>query len=59
MFVKEQQREKKWAARVARPLPLDDRAPLAALLPGMECQGVVISLTSFGAYVDGTLLLRY
>jgi len=52
MFVKEQQRDKKRAARVQRPLSFDDRTPLSALIPGMETTGVVISLTNFGAYVD-------
>lgn len=52
MFVKEQQREKKQASKVQRPLPFDDRTPLSALIPGMEMTGVVISLTKFGAYVD-------
>jgi ribosomal protein S1 len=52
MFVKEQQREKKRASKVQRPLPFDDRTPLTALIPGMEVTGIVISLTKFGAYID-------
>jgi small subunit ribosomal protein S1 len=53
MFMRDRQREKKLASRVERPLPLDERTPLSALIPGMsEVPGVVISLTPFGAYVD-------
>ena len=46
------QREKKLASRVERPLGFDERAPLSAYFPGMECTGVVISLTNYGAYID-------
>jgi transcriptional accessory protein Tex/SPT6 len=52
MFVKEKQQERKSASRVQRLLSFDDRTPLAALIPGMEMSGLVISLTNFGAYVD-------
>jgi small subunit ribosomal protein S1 len=52
LFVKEKQTAKKRAARVRRPLRFGDRIPLSALLPGMSLEGVVISLTKFGAYVD-------
>jgi small subunit ribosomal protein S1 len=52
MYVKEKQKEKKIASRVERPLAFDERAPLSAFSPGMEVTGVVISLTSYGAYVD-------
>ena len=53
----EQQKAKQQAARVIRPLPLSDRAPLSAFLPGMSCPGIVISLTEFGAYIDvGTVV---
>jgi small subunit ribosomal protein S1 len=52
MFVKEKQREKKQSSRIERVIPLDKRTPLAALIPGMNMTGTVISLTSFGAYVD-------
>ena len=52
MFMKEQQREKKKAAKVHRPLSFKDRTPLADMAVGTEVEGTVISLTSFGAYVD-------
>jgi small subunit ribosomal protein S1 len=52
LFVKERQRAKKLAARVQRPVPLSDRTPLAALVPGMNVTGLCISHTAFGAYVD-------
>ena len=52
MFFKEKQREKKKASRIERPLGFEERVPLAAYFPGMELTGTVISLTSFGAYVD-------
>jgi small subunit ribosomal protein S1 len=52
MHFKKLQQEKKLSSRVERPLAFDERTPLAALLPGMELTGLVISLTKFGAYVD-------
>jgi len=52
MYVKKKQQEKKRAARIARPLSFDERTPLSALLSGMEMNGLVISLTNFGAYID-------
>lgn len=52
MFFKNKQLEKKREARVQRRLPFTDRTSLAAMIPGMEVTGVVISLTNFGAYVD-------
>jgi small subunit ribosomal protein S1 len=52
MFMKEKKEEKKQAGRVQRPLAFDDRTPLSTLIPGMELTGVVISLTTFGAYID-------
>ena len=52
MYVKEKQREKKRASRIERPMGLEERVPLTAYFPGMELTGTVISLTSFGAYVD-------
>jgi small subunit ribosomal protein S1 len=52
MYVKQKQREKTLARRVKRPIPFGERTPLSALIPGMEVSGIVISLTSYGAYVD-------
>jgi small subunit ribosomal protein S1 len=52
MFMRKKSRDKKSDARVQRPLSFKDRTPLAALIPGMETKGIVISLTSFGCYVD-------
>jgi predicted RNA-binding protein with RPS1 domain len=52
MFMRTKQRNKKRESRVQRPLSFKDRTPLAALIPGMETKGMVISLTDFGAYVD-------
>ena len=52
MHFKKLQQEKKLASKIQRPLGFDERTPLAALIPGMEVTGVVISLTKFGAYVD-------
>eukprot|EP00527_Entomoneis_sp_CCMP2396_P000343 CAMPEP_0198143362 /NCGR_PEP_ID=MMETSP1443-20131203/6771_1 /TAXON_ID=186043 /ORGANISM="Entomoneis sp., Strain CCMP2396" /LENGTH=318 /DNA_ID=CAMNT_0043806587 /DNA_START=82 /DNA_END=1035 /DNA_ORIENTATION=+ len=51
-FVKEKQQEKKRASRVPRLLSFDERTPLSALIPGMEMNGLIISLTNFGAYID-------
>jgi small subunit ribosomal protein S1 len=52
MFMKKKKQDRKNDARVQRPLSFTDRTPLSALIPGMETTGIVISLTSFGAYVD-------
>lgn len=55
MFMKERDREKKRAARIARPVPLDDwqqRLNLTDLMPGMNLTGTCISHTAFGAYID-------
>lgn len=52
MHFKKLQQEKKLASKIERPLGFDERAPLSAFVPGMECTGVVISLTNYGAYVD-------
>ena len=52
MHFKELQQEKKRASRIERPLGFHERTPLAALAPGMELSGLVISLTNYGAYVD-------
>ena len=52
MHFKKLQQEKKKASKVQRPLPFDQRTPLAAMLPGMEVTGTVISLTKYGAYID-------
>lgn len=52
MFMKERMREKDRASRVRRPISFTERTPLAALSPGVELPGVVISLTPFGAYID-------
>ncbi|KAL3918354.1 MAG: hypothetical protein SGILL_004276, partial [Bacillariaceae sp.] len=52
MYFKEKQNEKKRASRIERPLGFEERVPLTAYFPGMELTGTVISLTSFGAYVD-------
>jgi small subunit ribosomal protein S1 len=52
MYFKEKQREKKKASRIERPLGFVERVPLTAYFPGMELTGTVISLTTFGAYVD-------
>lgn len=51
-YVRDRRALKRREGRVRRALPFDDRAPLSSLLPGMEMSGRVISLTSFGAYVD-------
>jgi small subunit ribosomal protein S1 len=52
MFMRKKEKDKKNDARVQRPLSFKDRTPLAALVPGMETKGTVISLTPYGAYVD-------
>jgi len=52
MFLKDKRREQKRASRVKRPVPFQDRVPLANLASGAELNGTVISLTNFGAYVD-------
>jgi small subunit ribosomal protein S1 len=52
MFMRNKQKERSKESRVARQIPFDNRTPLASLVPGMEVNGTVISLTSFGAYVD-------
>lgn len=54
MFVKEQQKAKKRASVVQRPLSVGstDRVPLEEVEVGSERTGTVISLTHFGAYVD-------
>jgi predicted RNA-binding protein with RPS1 domain len=52
LFMRKKERDKKKDARVQRPLSFKDRTPLAALVPGMETKGTVISLTPYGAYVD-------
>ena len=52
MYVKDSQRKKKRASRIARPKSFDDRTPLSDLSIGTEVEGKVISLTNFGAYVD-------
>jgi small subunit ribosomal protein S1 len=51
-FVKESQRARKKASRIDRKIPLNMRTPLAALTVGADMRGTVISLTTFGAYVD-------
>jgi ribosomal protein S1 len=55
MFIKERQRERKRMDRIRRPIPIapsDQRIPLDVFQPGMRCNGVCISLTTFGAYID-------
>ena len=52
MYFKEQQRAKKKASKIKRPLPFDKRTPLVELVPGTNVTGTVISLTKYGAYVD-------
>lgn len=54
MFVKEQQKQKKRAAKIERPLSVGshERTPLEEIVVGEELEGTVISLTNFGAYVD-------
>jgi len=52
MYMKQKKKERKDDGRVQRPLSFQDRTPLAALIPGMETSGIVISLTAYGAYVD-------
>jgi small subunit ribosomal protein S1 len=52
MFVKTKDRERKMAARVERKIPLTMRTPLSALKSGSKMSGIIISVTSFGAYVD-------
>lgn len=52
MFMKKAQRDKKFAARVTRPLGFDERTPLSDITPGTQMNGTVISLTPYGAYVD-------
>lgn len=52
MFFKKKQQQKKRASRVERPIPFDQRTPLAELDLETEMEGTVISLTNFGAYVD-------
>lgn len=52
MFYKKAQQERKMASRVSRPLNFTARTPLASLAIGTELPGTVISLTTFGAYVD-------
>jgi small subunit ribosomal protein S1 len=51
-FMKEKDQERKRASRIDRPWSYADRTPLALLSPGIKTVGIVISLTSFGAYVD-------
>ena len=51
-FVKESQRARKKASRIDRKIPLNMRTPLTALTVGADMRGTVISLTTFGAYVD-------
>lgn len=51
-FLKEQQSADKHANKIRRPLPFTNRTPLTALFPRMEVQGVVISVTPFGAFID-------
>lgn len=54
MFYKKLQLKSKRASQTTRPLPTNspDRTPLSLLQPGQLLNGTVISLTSFGAYVD-------
>lgn len=52
MFVREKQQERKREAKIKRPVSFKVRMPLSELIPGAELTGIVISLTSFGAYVD-------
>jgi small subunit ribosomal protein S1 len=54
MFYKDKQKEKKRASKVKRPLQFKDRAnlTLSELVVGSTADGVVISITPFGAYVD-------
>ena len=52
MFFKKTQQQKRRASRVKRPIPFDQRTPLEELEPETTLEGTVISLTSFGAYVD-------
>jgi len=59
MFVQKSQRDKKFSAKVSRPLPTNspNRTSLEDLLQQstntkMPLSGTVISLTSFGAYID-------
>lgn len=53
MFYKEKQKEKKRRSKVKRPLQFKDRnTTLSELVVGSTVDGVVISLTPFGAYVD-------
>lgn len=50
--MKDLQRKKKRDSRIERPKSFDDRMPLSELSPGDIVEGRIISLTSFGAYVD-------
>jgi len=52
MMYKERQIDKRRAARVTRPTPLDDRNPLTSLTINELYSGTVISLTPYGVYVD-------
>mmetsp|Transcript_2874 Transcript_2874/g.5394 ORF Transcript_2874/g.5394 Transcript_2874/m.5394 type:complete len:319 (+) Transcript_2874:126-1082(+) len=54
MFYKKAAADTKRMSRVERPLPLnsDERTVLRDLVIGQNYNGTVISLTSFGAYVD-------
>jgi ribosomal protein S1 len=54
MFYKQKQKEKKRNSKVKRTLQFKDRAnrTLSELVVGSTVDGVVISLTPFGAYVD-------
>jgi ribosomal protein S1 len=53
MYVKEKQRLKKRSSYVKRPIPLRQRTILLSdLQPGKIMNGTVISMTSFGAYID-------
>lgn len=54
MDYKKAQQKNKWASRIKRQIPLNskDRVPLSSLEEGEECEGLVISLTNFGAYID-------
>lgn len=52
MYFKKTQQQKKRASQIKRPLPFDQRTPLADLDLHKPVEGTVISLTNFGAYVD-------
>jgi len=52
MAYKDLERKSKRRSNIARTVPLNERTPLSSLNPGEERDGVVISLTKFGAYVD-------